>query len=290
MEHIKFNKTICGVDFLLNILDFETSNWNELSKEVRSTDFFQIIFIKQASGKMLLNQTEISLSDNSIIFISQYQKHQWKIDDIANFNVSVLVFQEDFLNEFFADKYFTYRLLYFYQTQYSLHVNIEDSDFEHYLAKLVEIKKELVAPKNDSAHLICSLLYYLLIQLNRTYSEINGIESAIALDNIAYEFRKLIELHIYSKQRIEDYTTLMGISRITLNKSVKAQFNVTASDFIKSKLIFEIKMKLIHSNLSISEIAAGLNFSEPNHLSRLFKNKEGITPVEFRENYQNGSH
>lgn len=290
MEHIKFNKTICGVDFLLNVLDFESSNSNELSQELRSADFFQIIFVKHASGKILLNQTEINLTDNSLIFISQYQKYQWLIEDTANFNVRVLVFQEDFLNEFFADKYFTYRLLYFYQTQYSLHINSKGFDFENYLAKLVEIKKELVVPKNDSAHLIRSLLYYILIQLNRTYSEINGIESAIALDNIAYEFRKLVELNIYTKQRIEDYTTLMGISRISLNKSVKAQFNVTASDFIKSKLMFEIKMKLIHSKLSISEIASELNFSEPNHLSRLFKNKEGVTPIEFRVDYQNGSH
>lgn len=289
MEHIKFNKTTCGVDFLLNILDFEYSNSNELPKEVRSTDFFQIIFIKQASGKMLLNQTEISLSDNSIIFISQYQKYQWKIDDNRNLNVRVLVFQEDFLNEFFADKYFTYRFLYFYQTQYSLQINIDELDFENYLTKLVEIKKELVVPKNDSAHFIRSLLYYLLIHLNRIYSKINGVESAIALDNTAYEFRKLVEQHIYFKQRVKDYTSLMGISRITLNKSVKAQFNVTASDFIKSKLLFEIKMKLLYSTLSVNEISKELNFSEPNHLSRLFKNKEGITPIEYRENYQNGS-
>ncbi|MCG8581013.1 MAG: AraC family transcriptional regulator, partial [Bacteroidales bacterium] len=72
------------------------------------------------------------------------------------------------------------------------------------------------------------------------------------------------------------------------NKLVKAQFNVTASDFIKSKLIFEIKMRLIYTHQTIAEIATEFNFSEPNHLTRLFRNKEGVSPAGFRLNYQNG--
>lgn len=289
MKHIKFNRTICGVEFLLNVLDFKYIDKNELSKGIQSTDFFQIIFIKNASGSLLLNNREIILSDNSIVFISQHQKHHWKVD-YDTFDAQILVFQEDFLNEFFADKYFTFRLLYFYQTAYPLEIKVENINLENHLTKLFEIKRELVNPKSDSVHLIRSILYYMLIQLNRTYSEKNNIQSAIAKDNIAYQFRQLVEQFIYSKQRIEDYTRLMNISRITLNKSVKSQFNTTATNFIKSRLIFEIKMKLIHSNQTISEISNDLHFSESNHLSRLFKNKEGISPAEFRINYQNGIH
>lgn len=289
MKFVKFNKSVCGVDFLLNVLDFKSFDADELSGEVQSTDFFQIVFIKRAKGVIQLNDCEIVLQDNSVMFISQNQKHQWKIEG-DNFDAHILVFQEDFLNEFFADKYFTYRLLYFYQSEYPLYFCLKNDELAAYLQNLTEIKRELVNPKNDSSHVIRSFLYFMLIQLNRTYAEINGIESAIAIDNMAYEFRRLVERHIYTKQRIEDYTDLMGISRVSLNKLVKAQFNVTATDFIKSRLIFEIKMKLIYTNMTISEIASELNFSEPNHLSRLFKNKEGMSPVQFREDYQNGRH
>lgn len=70
MKHIKFNKTICGVDFLLNVLEFDSDRSSGLFSEVQSTDFFQIIFIKEARGKLLLNQREISVSDNAVIFVS----------------------------------------------------------------------------------------------------------------------------------------------------------------------------------------------------------------------------
>jgi AraC family transcriptional activator of pobA len=286
MKHIKFNKTICGVDFLLNVLDYISLQSDMLQEEVKSTDFFQVVFIEQAQGSLMLNDSELELENRTVIFISQHQKHKWRLQ--GEFKAYFLIFQEEFLNEFFADKYFTYRLLYFYQTQYPLQFQLDDVTFNNYLAHLKEIKTELVQPKNDSAHLIRSLIYNILIRLNRTYSDINAIPSAIALDNVAYEFRKLVEEHLKTHQRIEDYTSLMSISRVQLNKQVKAQFNITASDFIKSKLLFEIKTRLIYTHQTIAEIAEEFNFSEPNHLSRLFRSREGVSPAQFRVNYQNG--
>ena len=112
MKHIKFNKTICGVDFLLNVLDFQSSDANILQQEVQSTDFFQIVFIEHAQGSLMLNDKEIELVNNSVVFISEHQKHQWKLLN-KDFKARFLIFQEEFLNEFFADKYFTFRLLYF---------------------------------------------------------------------------------------------------------------------------------------------------------------------------------
>ncbi|MNN55072.1 Helix-turn-helix domain protein [compost metagenome] len=87
----------------------------------------------------------------------------------------------------------------------------------------------------------------------------------------------LLEQHIQQKQRINEYTALMGISRITLNHAVKAQFNTTATQLLKQRLLFEVQELLIHSDKSISE----LNFSEPNHLMRFFKAQTGKTISAF---------
>lgn len=288
MKQVKFNKTICGVDFLMNVIDFKTVTGEELTTEIQSADFFQVFFIKKAKGTLLLNGEDIELQSNSILFISQHQLHAWDVD-FTSFEGQLLVFQDEFLNAFFSDQFFTFRLLYFYQTKYPLHIEISPEVMDVYLEKLKEIKQELVKPKSDSVHLIRSILYYILIALNREYAKSNQIELAISLDNTAYQFRQLIEQHIKQYQRIEDYTSLMKVSRITLNKVVKAQFNVTATEFIKQRLLFEIKMKLIYTSNTVAEIARAFQFSEPTHMSRFFKQKEGITPLEFRADYQNGS-
>lgn len=288
MRTIKFNKALCGVDFLLNVILVESGDTNQLYDEVHAADFFQIVFINQAEGELILNDQTISLCENQVLFISQNQKCQWKINH-QNFNATFLVFQEDFLNEYFSDQYFTYRLHYFYQTEHPLSIDLEEQDKLYYLNQLQEIKKELIDPKTDSVHLIRSMLYYLLAKLNRIYSEKYQISISDMNEVQAFQFRKLVEEHIKTKQRVDDYADLMKVSRITLNKIVKNQFNRTASDFIKSRIVHNIKMELIYSNKSIDQLAMDFNFSESNHFSRFFKKQTGVTATDYRVNYQNGS-
>ncbi|UAB82941.1 helix-turn-helix transcriptional regulator [Zunongwangia sp. SCSIO 43204] len=287
MKTIKFHKTECGVDFLLNVLPSEEIKENYLTEETFNTDFFEIAFFESGTGSVIINQRKVPVKDNSIIFISPFQKRKWELVD-HGLKFKILAFQEDFLNDFFADKLFTYRLLYFYQLDYSLLMQIDNDLFDKYNEQLSEIKTELIATKADSVHIIRSLLYYLLQKLNREYAQLNNLSIDSSTNNYAFEFKRLLEVHIKEKQRISDYTDLLNISRITLNKAVKKQFNVTATNLLKQRLLFEIKNSLIHSNNTIQEIAYQLNFSEPNHLMRFFKKQTGMTASEFQDSYQNG--
>lgn len=287
MQYLEFNKTICGVNLQLNAIDFQSECPFDVNSETTSADYFQIFFLKKANGFLQLNDELIKLKPNTIVFISKHQHHSWHVD-FSKFEGQLLLFQDDFLNDFFSDQYFIIRLLYFYQTKFPLIMGVDSAYIDDNLLKIKEIKHELVNSKSDSVHLVRSLLYYILINLNRSYSQLNNLEEAISLDNTAYKFRKLVEKHIHSSQRVEDYSSMMNISRISLNKAVKKQFNVTVTEFIKSRLLFEIKMKLIHTSKTISEIAREYHFSEANHLSRFFKQKTGHSPMEYRLDYQNG--
>ncbi|MDC1105200.1 AraC family transcriptional regulator [Prolixibacteraceae bacterium] len=288
MKHIKFNKTLCGVDFFLNVIEKDITNRAEIHNEPFRADFFQIVFINQGKGDLILNDQSISLKKNQVLFISQHQNYKWILDP-EEFHATFLVFQEDFLNDFFSDLYFTYRLHYFYQSKLPLYLQLPDNLKTLFTDQLKEIKTELVAPKPDSVHLIRSILYYILARLNRLYSEKHHISISDMNENMAFQFRRLVEEHIRDKQRIEDYTTLMNISRITLNKAVKKQFNQTTSEFLKARTIHEIKMELIYTNKSIDELSLEFNFSESNHLSRFFKMQTGLKPSDYRVGYQNGS-
>lgn len=287
MKTIKFHKTECGVDFLLNVLPSEEVSKSYLTGEIFNTDFFEILFFKKGSGQLILNHQKIEIHDNCIVFISPFQKRQWLLE-AKDLDFVVLAFQEDFLNEFFSDKLFTYRLLYFYQLKFSVNMPVGEESMERYCVLLAEIKHELLKTRADSVHIIRSLIYYLLQKLNRKYAETHRLPIEKSDNNHAFMFKKLIEDHVYKKQRVNDYAPLMGISRISLNKAVKQQFNVTATDLLKQRLLVEIKDYLIHSEMNVAEIAYKLNFSEPQHMMRFFKNQTGMTSTEFITGYQNG--
>jgi AraC family transcriptional activator of pobA len=280
MRTIHFNKTECGVDFLLNVLPHEQIKESYIDTDFYNTDYFEILFFRKAAGTVVLNNQKFDISDHCIVFISAFQKRQWQMNgDLMEF--TSLVFQEDFLNEFFADKLFTYRLLYFYQFEYPLVMTIKAQEMSKACDILTEIKAELLTVRPDSAHIIRSQLYYLLQTLNRMYASQHNLSLDSAGHNRAYEFKKLLEIHIREKQRVNDYTEMLGISRITLNKAVHAVFNVTATQLIKHRLLSEIQSELIFSNKTTSEIAYEFGFSEPNHLMRFFKTLTNETISEF---------
>lgn len=63
---------------------------------------------------------------------------------------------------------------------------------------------------------------------------------------------------------------------------IKKETGTTALDYIQTKLIEEAKEKIFVPNKSISQIAEELGFKYQQHFTRLFKQKLGVTPIEFR--------
>ena len=63
---------------------------------------------------------------------------------------------------------------------------------------------------------------------------------------------------------------------------IKKETGNTALDLIQSRLIEEAKVKIFEANTSLGEIAYQLGFKYQQHFTRLFKQKTGVTPNEYR--------
>jgi AraC-like DNA-binding protein len=57
---------------------------------------------------------------------------------------------------------------------------------------------------------------------------------------------------------------------------------MSAQDHIHYHIIEEAKNILMNTDNSVSEVAYSLGFEYPQYFSKLFKQKTGHTPVEFR--------
>lgn len=63
---------------------------------------------------------------------------------------------------------------------------------------------------------------------------------------------------------------------------IKKETGVSAQEYIQSKVINIAKVRIFDHTKSISEIAYELGFKYPQHFTRLFKQKTGVTPNEYR--------
>jgi AraC family transcriptional activator of pobA len=63
---------------------------------------------------------------------------------------------------------------------------------------------------------------------------------------------------------------------------IKKETGKSAQEYIQNKVIDVAKERIFDENKSVSEVAYELGFKYPQHFTRLFKNKVGVTPNEYR--------
>lgn len=63
---------------------------------------------------------------------------------------------------------------------------------------------------------------------------------------------------------------------------IKKETGVSAQEYIQSKVIDLAKERMFELDKSISDVAYELGFKYPQHLTRLFKKKVGVSPIEYR--------
>ncbi|WP_420571141.1 helix-turn-helix domain-containing protein [Kordia sp.] len=286
MRTFLFEKEKYGFELLMDLHKFEENNAVYFESNIHITNFFEVFIFEEATGEIELGGHTIKVDNKMLFFISPYQKKKCVIDtkNIKGFH---LVFQNTFLSDFFEDKLLVYRMQYFYNAQYPQCLHVSAVEYELIRSTLSEMTSEIQNFQNDSTHIIRSLLYFFLIKVNRLYSKQYNLSSETQGNSIVYKFKEALELHIRNMHTVDEYCTLLNISRQQLNSITKKFMGHTPRTTIHLRLLQEIKMELLYSDKTITEIAIDLNFSEANNLTRFFNRLEGITPTTFRNNYQN---
>lgn len=284
---VPFSKTRCGVDFYINTGESKDICGVLTEHRTFKTDFFSFYFFRRANGYVLLNFRKIELRDDMVLLLSPHQQQEWHVDE-AELDYTFLIFREDFMRTFIADKFFVYRLLYYYQTDTPPYLFAAPEELAEYMRLLGKIKQELLHPVADTYNLIVSVLYYLLVVINRAYAKTYRLPVEVPKNNYAFQFKDLLEKHIRDMQRVQEYADILRVSRITLNNSVMAQFGVSATHLLKQRLLEELKNELLFSDRNVSQLADEFHFSDPSHLMRFFKQQTGKTFTQYITDYQNG--
>lgn len=284
---VPFSKTRCGVDFYINTGESKDICGVLTEHRTFKTDFFSFYFFRRANDYVLLNFRKIELRDDMVLLLSPHQQQEWHVDE-AELDYTFLIFREDFMRTFIADKFFVYRLLYYYQTDTPPYLLAAPEELAEYMRLLGKIKQELLHPVADTYNLIVSVLYYLLVVINRAYAKTYRLPVEVPKNNYAFQFKDLLEKHIHTVQRVQEYADMLRVSRITLNNSVMAQFGVSATHLLKQRLLEELKNELLFSDRNVSQLADEFHFSDPSHLMRFFKQQTGKTFTQYITDYQNG--
>lgn len=95
-------------------------------------------------------------------------------------------------------------------------------------------------------------------------------------------FLQLLEQQFRKHCSIDGYATRLGISAAHLNALCRRFCQQSALQIINQRVLLEAKRCLIYTNMTVSQVADTLGFSDPAYFSRFFKRHTGLPPREFR--------
>jgi AraC family transcriptional regulator, transcriptional activator of pobA len=283
IQKLHFIKRKYGRELLMDCSLYSKSK-DSFQKNPFIVDFYGIYIVTNGKGSISLDKNIFPFSKGSLIFFQPNQVRQW-YNLSANFSGYFLVFENEFIETFFQDSLFIYRFQFFHNTAISCTLKC-NKDLLSFLIDLCKtINNELAHLQEDSHHLLRSILYNILIQINRKYIEQFGLPTNLFQNNIGLQLKKMLDVKIRKYQRVEDYADILKISRTHLNNISKKVFGLSISVIIKERLLTEIKREILFTNKSLKEISTELNYSDVSNFIRFFRKHAGINPSEYRLKY-----
>ena len=127
------------------------------------------------------------------------------------------------------------------------------------------------------------------------YEILHTMERQIALDTYGSLRAKLAPAIQYIEQHISDefidipiLGNICGMSTDYFRHQFKAFYHVSPTHYINTYKILKIKEYLCaNNNVTIKEAAKIFGFSDVNYFCRFFKKHTGLSPLNYRKNYQN---
>ena len=245
-------------------------------------DFFEVLYLSKGSGFHVIDSNKYNIKPPCVFFMSPGQAH--KIEFSGDIEGYIFIFTA----EFYLIKQINQNRLIEFPFFYTIRqdnpplefISSTDVDFIESLFRkaISETKKE----NNYSVDLLRSVLDLILTTCSVLYkSGENALQKGRG-HMVVKKFFQEVEENYHKNLAVSDYAEKLAITPNHLTQTVSELTGKTSLQIIKAKQLLEIKRLLVHSNLSISEIAHRLNFSDQSYFTKFFKRETGVSPLQYR--------
>jgi len=248
-------------------------------------DFFEVLFLTKGSGFHVIDSSKYKIEPNTVFFMSPGQAH--KIEFSSDIEGYIFIFTSEF---YLINKNNNNRLLefpfFFTINQDNPPLIFSDENDAKFLIQLFT-QAIVVTTKSDSPNmeLLRSLLDTILNYCASLYKSDEYELSTGKGHLLVKRFFQLVEENYQNNLSVNQYAEKLNITSNHLTQTIRQLTGRTSNDILQSKQILEIKRLLIHTNLTVTQIADQLNFTDQSYFTKFFKKNTGITPHKFRTSY-----
>ncbi|MBD3748613.1 MAG: AraC family transcriptional regulator [Sphingobacteriales bacterium] len=250
-------------------------------------EFYTIFLKKVHCGDLRYGLKNYDYEEGTLIFLAPGQVIGQNSEDYYQPQGIALVFHPDLIAGTSLGKNINDYHFFSYAVNEALHLSEQERKI--ILDCLSKIEYELQhAIDKHSKQLIVSNIELFLNYCTRFYDR-----QFITRDNvnkgILEKYENLLNSYFSSDKpqtiglpSVSYFADELHLSANYFGDLIKKETGISAQEYIQSKIVQLAKERIFDMNKSISEIAYDLGFKYPQHLTRLFKQKTGVSPTEYR--------
>ena len=263
-----------------------TNKLDRLMPEPHRHDFFEIIWVRHGAGEVWSDFRTYPVRPCTLFFSAPGQVHAWKLAGPARGHIAS--FREEFLGVTGEDPALLGKMPFFYGEAQAPLLHLDPRETRRVDQVFRQIATEASDPVPGRDDLVRAYLIILLTHARQAFGRrAAGATAALPpVDLLSRRFRLALEERYASLREVEDYAQLLGVSRTHLNDHLQRNLGRTASELIQERVVLEAKRLLLHSAMTVAQIAYRLRFQDPSHFGRFFRRIAGCTPGEFRQRAQ----
>lgn len=271
---------------LINILDYDFLKFLEPA----SYNFgFYCIFLKETKcGDLRYGKETYDYQEESLIFVAPGQiltveKYLPEVKPKGK----VLIFHSDFLKGTALGNIMNDYSFFSYSSSEALHLSKKEREMVLNIFKTIEDELQQKLDKHSKTLVISHL--QLLLNYSIRFYDRQFITREHVNKGILEKFEKLLNSYFSSDKphniglpTVSYCADELHLSANYFGDLIKKETGNTALEYIQTKVVDVAKERFFDMDMSISEIAYELGFKYPQHFTRLFKQKTGLTPLEYR--------
>lgn len=256
----------------------------------------RFLFILKGEGKISIDGVEYAMHPHTMIAITP-----WTITDITEVSKPLefikIIYNLDYINNFvkniYNPEYIIVKLLRLIEDSPVVYCNTIQSN--QILNIIDDIKREVgeeyildVKEQNQLSNIyINNKLVELLIYFSRMVQshEKNQISKRTEAEN-QYQIFKYIYAHLCEKLTLNRLSKLFYMSESSISKHIQDIIGLNFNELVNEMRIAKAVDMLMYTDLTLQDIAESVGYVDASHLLRVFTNRIGTTPNEYRKYYQ----
>ena len=199
-----------------------------------------------------------------------------------NYKSEAIFFDKSFFLEPLADANHLDRYSFFY-TNYEHIIPVSKSLYKEICQYFNIVKRQLKKRGTFSDNIVRNILQIILFELANLVPPEAKKEVYSHNQLICSFFNEDLTKHFRKERKVSFYASLQNLSSKYFSNIILQQTGKTAGDTIDEKVKIEAKALLHKKELTVSQIADWLNFTDASNFSKYYKNLTGQSPNDYRK-------